>query len=211
MGEGQEVNILVHSDSRGEETTCILTEVPDPEKPRQDLKEAMPRRDLKEAMPSPSDTSSVTVMTNIKAKPPKIVKVKSHAGKCDVSSSTAGQRGAVGNNGKKMSKPQDQMKPFSTRPVCNCPHPYSTSLTSRGQCPLHPTSHGGVPEHILKSSASEVSSRKVKPRGHPGNSSAQLSPFFPGCTCPVHPNLHHLRLPADVTSNHRRKRLDFNI
>ena len=216
VDEGQEVNILVHSDSRGEETTCILTEVPDLEKPRQDLKEAMP---------SPSDTSSVTVITNIKAKPPKIVKVKSHAGKCDVSSSTARQKGAVGNNGKKVSKPQDQMKPFSTRPVCNCPHPYSTSLNSRGQCPLHPTSHGGVPEHILKSSASEVSSRKVKPRGHSGNSSAQLSPFFPGCTCPdfhskskedattcqVHPNLHHLRLPADVTSNHRRKRLDFNI
>merc|ERR1719191_397522 len=82
-----QVNILVHSDSRGEETTCILTEVPDLEKPRQDLKEAMP---------SPSDTSSVTVITNIKAKPPKIVKVKSHAGKCDVSSSTARQKGAVG-------------------------------------------------------------------------------------------------------------------
>ena len=212
--------MMAHSDSKGEETTCSSTEVPDLEKPSQE--------DLKMARPSPSDTSSVTVFTNIKAKPPKIVKVKSHAGKCDVSSSAANQRGAVGKNGKKVSNPQDQMKHFSTRPVCNCPHPYSTSLTSRGECPLHPTSHGGVPEHILKnpSSANEVSSRKVRPRGHSGNSSAQLSPFFPGCTCPdfhskskedatttcqVHPNLHHLRLPADVTSKHRRKRLDFNI
>ena len=169
--------MMAHSDSKGEETTCSPTEVPDLEKPRQDLKMARP---------SPSDTSSVTVFTNIKAKPPKIVKVKSHAGKCDVSSSAANQRGAVGKNGKKVSNPQDQMKHFSTRPVCNCPHPYSTSLTSRGECPLHPTSHGGVPEHILKnpSSANEVSSRKVRPRGHSGNSSAQLSPFFPGCTCP---------------------------
>ena len=202
--------MMAHSDSKGEETTCSSTEVPDLEEPRQE--------DLKMARPSPSDTSSVTVITNIKAKPPKIVKVKSHAGKCDVTSSAVKERGSVGKNG----------KPFSTRLVCNCPHPYSTSLTSRGKCPLHPTSQEGVPEHILKnpSSATEVSSRKVRPHGHSGNSSAQLSPFFPGCTCPdfhskskedgtttcqVHPNLHHLRLPADVTSNHRRKRLDFNI
>ena len=57
VDEGQEVKMMVHSEPKGEETTCTLTKVPDLEKPRQDLKVVRP---------SPSGTSSVTVITNIK-------------------------------------------------------------------------------------------------------------------------------------------------
>ena len=136
----------------------------------------------------------------------------------------------------KLSKSGD-VKTFSTRPVCICPHRCSSARPSRGTCPLHPTTVGHLQEPSKSSTSLKDPSRKVILRhnnlqsssssgtSHQSQpSSAEPNPSYPGCTCPsfraksrggkgvcqVHPKLHHLRQPA-VAADRRRRRIDRTV
>ena len=147
-----------------------------------------------------------TVFTRIKPLPLKpnqsIVNKKSGTrGKLDINSNLAKKRGGSARPKVNVVKSED-VKPFSTRPVCTCPHPASSSSkSSKGtSCPLHPSTMGHI-QHAAKSTcaslkepSTRVSLRRHKSPTHPGtssssqrkstSSSADSIPSFPGCTCP---------------------------
>ena len=144
-------------------------------------------------------------------------------GQLDINSNIAKKRG--GFEGKVEVVKSEDLKPFSTRPVCTCPHPCSSS---KGTCPLHPTTQSNF-LHASKSTSAvsqkesslRVSMPRQKSQTHSGSSSADSTSAFPGCTCPsfhlkskedgricqVHPNLHHLRQPTLPANFGRRRRI----
>jgi len=153
-------------------------------------------------------------------------------GQLDINSNIAKKRGGFEKD-VEVVKSED-LKPFSTRPVCTCPHPCSSSKPSKGTCPLHPTTqsiflHASKPPPAVsqKELSLRVRLRQQKSQTSSGfslrckSSSADSTSTFPGCTCPsfhskikeegstckVHPNLHHLRQPS-LPDNFGRRRIE---
>ena len=183
-----------------------------------------------------SDTAS-PLFTKIKPLPLKtdqvFVKEKSPVGRLDNNSNIDKKKGSMRKINKnidvKLSKSGD-VKTFSTRPVCICPHRCSSARPSRGTCPLHPTTVGHLQDPSKSSSNSLKDWKdKLQSSSSSGNSSqsqpsSEPNPSYPGCTCPsfraksrggkgvcqVHPKLHHLRQPA-VAADCRRRRIDKTV
>ena len=155
-------------------------------------------------------------------------------GQLDINANIAKKRGGLERK-VEVVKSED-VKPFSTRPVCTCPHPCSSSKPSKGTCPLHPSTQS-ILLHASKSTSAvsqkessvRASMRQQKSQTHAGSSSqckssspsTDSTSSFPGCTCPsfhskskgdgsicqVHPNLHHLR-QLILPANFGRRRIE---
>jgi len=227
---------VLHTDNshlKNESETNSSAEKLDQEKAKQDQARDVPCDNLIAEKPG---TESDTAFTKIKPLPLKCnqsyLKKKSvMMGKLDINSNFAKKRGFV----EKVTvvKSQD-VKPFSTRPVCTCPHPCSSAKPSKGTCPLHLApmrnlKHAPKSTYVsLKKSSVRLSLQQSKSQTHSdasqcksSSSSANSTSSFPGCTCPsfhskskdganickVHPNLHHLRQPT-LAANFRRRRID---
>ena len=190
-------------------------------------REKASQEQARDVPPLKAEKEPDSAFTKIKPMPLKsndMKKKSAKMGQLDINSNIAKKRG--GFEGKVEVVKSEDVKPFSTRPVCTCPHPCSSS---KGTCPLHPTTQSNF-LHASKST-SAVSQKESSLRGsmppqksqtHSGSSSADSTSAFPGCTCPsfhlkskedgricqVHPNLHHLRQPTLPANFGRRRRID---